>query len=89
MDASKDTRLLSLYISIILSFFESLLSRNYMEKRLVIFDMIKKTFAILYASNVPLTQQYREKGSKKYYELISHFLVAKKNNDLLMKNHAN
>ncbi|XP_069147659.1 uncharacterized protein [Solanum lycopersicum] len=35
------------------------------------------------------TQQYREKGFKKYFELISHLLVAEQNNDLLLKNHEN
>ncbi|XP_069148255.1 uncharacterized protein [Solanum lycopersicum] len=34
-------------------------------------------------------QQYREKGFKKYSELISHLLVAEQNNDLLLKNHEN
>ncbi|XP_028772047.1 uncharacterized protein LOC114729229 [Neltuma alba] len=33
------------------------------------------------------TQQYREKGFKKYSELISCLLVAEQNNELLMKNH--
>ncbi|XP_028800673.1 uncharacterized protein LOC114755944 [Neltuma alba] len=33
------------------------------------------------------TQQYREKGFKKYSELISCLLVAEQNNKLLMKNH--
>ncbi|XP_049372427.1 uncharacterized protein LOC125837332 [Solanum verrucosum] len=32
-------------------------------------------------------QQYREKGFKKYFELISHLLVAEQNNNLLIKNH--
>ncbi|XP_015162149.1 uncharacterized protein [Solanum tuberosum] len=34
-----------------------------------------------------LQQQYREKGFKKYSELISCLLVAEQHNDLLMKNH--
>ncbi|XP_075098966.1 uncharacterized protein LOC142175863 [Nicotiana tabacum] len=34
-----------------------------------------------------LQQQYREKGLKKYSELISYLLVAEKHNTLLMKNH--
>ncbi|KAK4727002.1 hypothetical protein R3W88_031919 [Solanum pinnatisectum] len=42
-------------------------------------DMMEKTFSIFHASN----------GFKKYLELISHLLVAKKKNDLLMKNHEN
>nr|XP_016507570.1 PREDICTED: uncharacterized protein LOC107825252 [Nicotiana tabacum] len=36
-----------------------------------------------------LQQQYREKDFKKYSELISLFLVAERNNDLLMRNHEN
>nr|XP_004251341.1 uncharacterized protein LOC101251253 [Solanum lycopersicum] len=34
-----------------------------------------------------LTQQYREKGFQKYYDLISCLLVAEQHNVLLMKNH--
>ena len=49
--------------------------------------MLKKTFSTFHASNVLLQQQYREKGFKKYYELISCLLVAEQNNELLMKNH--
>ncbi|KAK5819101.1 hypothetical protein PVK06_024060 [Gossypium arboreum] len=33
------------------------------------------------------TQQYREKGFKRYFELISCLLAAEQNNELLMKNH--
>ncbi|XP_070002235.1 uncharacterized protein [Nicotiana sylvestris] len=36
-----------------------------------------------------LQQQYKEKGFKKYSELISLLLVAERNNDLLMRNHEN
>ncbi|XP_016502087.2 uncharacterized protein LOC107820336 [Nicotiana tabacum] len=36
-----------------------------------------------------LQQLYREKGFKKYSELISLLLVAKRNNELLMRNHEN
>ncbi|XP_015087049.1 uncharacterized protein LOC107030191 [Solanum pennellii] len=36
-----------------------------------------------------LKMQYREKGFKKYFELISHLLVAEQNNDLLLKNYEN
>ena len=36
-----------------------------------------------------LQQQYQEKGFKKYSELVFHLLVAKQNNDMLMKNHEN
>ncbi|XP_015068822.1 uncharacterized protein LOC107013424 [Solanum pennellii] len=52
-------------------------------------DMLEKTFSTFHASNVLLQQQYREKGFKKYSELISHLLVAEQNDDLLMKNHEN
>ena len=43
-------------------------------------DMVKKTLSTFHASNVLLHQKYREKGFKKYSELISHFLVAEQNN---------
>ncbi|GKD51739.1 hypothetical protein Tco_1280715 [Tanacetum coccineum] len=33
------------------------------------------------------SQQYRERGFKKYHKLISVFLVAEQNNELLMKSH--
>ncbi|KAJ0009676.1 hypothetical protein Pint_32970 [Pistacia integerrima] len=49
--------------------------------------MLEKTFSTFHASNVLLQQQYREKGFKKYSELISWLLVAEQNNKLLMKNH--
>ena len=50
-------------------------------------DLLEKTFSTFHASNVLLQQQYREKGFKKYSELISCLLVAEQNNELLMKNH--
>ena len=50
-------------------------------------DMLEKTFSIFHASNVLLQQQYREKGFRKYSELISCLLVAEQNSKLLMKNH--
>ncbi|XP_073137986.1 uncharacterized protein [Henckelia pumila] len=50
-------------------------------------DLLKKTYSTFHASNVLLQQQYREKGFKKYSELISCLLVAEQNNELLMKNH--
>ncbi|XP_028801898.1 uncharacterized protein LOC114757071 [Neltuma alba] len=50
-------------------------------------DMLEKTFSTFHVSNVLLQQQYREKGFKKYSELISCLLVAEQNNELLMKNH--
>ncbi|XP_050219814.1 uncharacterized protein LOC126670189 [Mercurialis annua] len=51
-------------------------------------DLLEKTFSTFHASNVVLQQQYREKGFKKYSELIYCLLVAEQNNELLMKNHA-
>ncbi|KAJ3672346.1 hypothetical protein LUZ60_007067 [Juncus effusus] len=50
-------------------------------------DMLEKTFITFHASNIILQQQYREKGFKKYSELISCLLVAERNNKLLLKNH--
>ena len=50
-------------------------------------DMLEKTFSTFHASNMVLQQQYREKGFKKYSELISCLLVAEQNNELLMINH--
>jgi hypothetical protein len=34
-----------------------------------------------------MRQLYRERGFKKYSELISHLLVTEQNNEILMKNH--
>ena len=56
-------------------------------KKITDHDMLEKTFSTFHASNVLLQQQYREKGFKKYYELISCLLVAERNNELLLKNH--
>ena len=50
-------------------------------------DMLEKIFFTFPASNMLLQQQYREKGLKRYSELISCLLVVEKNNDLLLKNH--
>ena len=50
-------------------------------------DMLKKKFSTFHASNLVLQQQYRERGFKKYSELVSCLLVAEQNNELLMKNH--
>ncbi|KAK8348465.1 hypothetical protein V6Z12_A06G082700 [Gossypium hirsutum] len=50
-------------------------------------DFLEKTFSTFHATNVLLQQQYREKGFKRYSELISCLLVAEQNNELLMKNH--
>ncbi|KAL6284411.1 hypothetical protein ACE6H2_015340 [Prunus campanulata] len=50
-------------------------------------DMLEKTFTTFHASNMLLQQQYRERGFKKYSQLISCLLIAEQNNELLMKNH--
>jgi hypothetical protein len=50
-------------------------------------DMFEKIFFTFHASNFLLQQQYRERGFKKYSELISRLLVAEQNNEFLMKNH--
>jgi hypothetical protein len=50
-------------------------------------EMLEKIYSAFHASNVLLQQQYREKGFKKYSELISCLLVVEQNNELLMKNH--
>nr|GFA22064.1 hypothetical protein [Tanacetum cinerariifolium] len=49
--------------------------------------MLGKIFSTFHASNLLLQQQYRERGFKKYCDLISCLLVAEQNNELLMKNH--
>ena len=50
-------------------------------------DMLEKTYSTFHASNVLLQQQYRDRRFEKYYELISCFLVAEQNNELLLQNH--
>ena len=49
--------------------------------------MLEKTLSTFHASNLLLQQQYREKGFKKYSQLISCLLVVEQNNKLLIKNH--
>ena len=49
--------------------------------------MLEKTYTTFHTSNVLLHQQYRERRFTKYYELIAYLLVAKQNNELLLKNH--
>ncbi|XP_056697498.1 uncharacterized protein [Spinacia oleracea] len=50
-------------------------------------DMLEKTYSTFHANNVVLQTQDREKGFKKYSELISCLLVTEQNIELLMKNH--
>ncbi|XP_048599575.1 uncharacterized protein LOC106448406 [Brassica napus] len=49
-------------------------------------DMLEKTFSTFHTSNVLLQQQYREKGFSTYANLISCLLLAKQNNELLVRN---
>ena len=58
-----------------------------MEKKITDEDMLEKTFITFHNCNVLLQQQYREPRFTKYSELISCLLVAKQNNEFLMKNH--
>ena len=46
------------------------------EEKITDEDMLEKTFSTFHASNVLLQQQYREKGFRKYSELISCLLLA-------------
>ncbi|XP_068339069.1 uncharacterized protein [Pyrus communis] len=48
--------------------------------------MLEKTFSIFHASNMLMQQQYRARGFTEYNKLISVLLVAKQNNELLLKN---
>ncbi|XP_021980569.1 uncharacterized protein LOC110876716 [Helianthus annuus] len=50
-------------------------------------DMLEKTFSTFHASNMLLSQQYRERKFTKYSELVSCLLVAEQNNKLLLQNH--
>jgi hypothetical protein len=43
-------------------------------------DMLEKIFSTFHALNLLLQQQYRERGFKKYSELISCLLVTEQNN---------
>ncbi|XP_076906332.1 uncharacterized protein LOC143562406 [Bidens hawaiensis] len=50
-------------------------------------DMLEKSFSTIHASNILLSQTYRERNFTKYSELITLLLVAEQNNTLLLKNH--
>ncbi|XP_021756865.1 uncharacterized protein LOC110721938 [Chenopodium quinoa] len=50
-------------------------------------QMIEKTLTTFHASNILLQEQYRERGFKKFNELMSVLLVAEQNSELLLKNH--
>jgi len=49
-------------------------------------ELLDKTFSTFHSTNVLLHQQYRERGFATYIDLISCLLLAKANNELLMKN---
>lgn len=48
-------------------------------------EMLDKTYSTFHANNIVLETQYREKGFKKYFELISCLLLADQNYELLKK----
>jgi hypothetical protein len=48
-------------------------------------DILEKIFFKFHASNLLLQQQYRERGFKKYSELISCLIVTEQNNEFLIK----
>ncbi|XP_026397056.1 uncharacterized protein LOC113291775 [Papaver somniferum] len=50
-------------------------------------QMLEKTFTTFHASNVLLQQHNRERKLMEYSEIISCLLIAKQNNDLLLRNH--
>ncbi|XP_074291777.1 uncharacterized protein LOC141618575 [Silene latifolia] len=50
-------------------------------------DMLEKTYQTFHGSQLLLSQQYLQRGFKKYAELISCLLVAEKNSEILLKNH--
>ncbi|KAK9666121.1 hypothetical protein RND81_14G161900 [Saponaria officinalis] len=50
-------------------------------------DMLEKTYQTFHGSQLLLSQQYRQRGFKKYSELTSCLLVAEQNNEILLKNH--
>ncbi|XP_021757876.1 uncharacterized protein LOC110722894 [Chenopodium quinoa] len=50
-------------------------------------EMLEMTYSTLHANNIVLQTQYKEKGFKKYSELISCLIVVEQNNELLIKNH--
>ncbi|XP_021769888.1 uncharacterized protein LOC110734150 [Chenopodium quinoa] len=63
--------------------------RHYLTRQIYVTDkqMIEKTLTTFHASNILLQEQYRERGFKRFNELMSVLLVAEQNSDLLLKNH--
>ncbi|XP_074293378.1 uncharacterized protein LOC141620394 [Silene latifolia] len=50
-------------------------------------DMLEKIYQTFHSSQLLLSQQYLQRGFKKYSELVSCLLVAEQNNQILLKNH--
>ncbi|KAK9733469.1 hypothetical protein RND81_04G069700 [Saponaria officinalis] len=61
--------------------------RHHLHKGLKYEYLTKKTYQTFHDSQLLLSQQYRQRGFKKYSELISCFLVAEQNNEIFLKNH--
>lgn len=53
------------------------------EEKITDEEMLEKTFYTFHASKLLLQQQYRERGFKKYCDLISCLLVQEQNNVLV------
>ncbi|XP_021723773.1 uncharacterized protein LOC110691163 [Chenopodium quinoa] len=49
--------------------------------------MLEKTLTTFHASNILSQEQYRERGFKKFNELMSVLLITEQNSELLLKNH--
>ena len=49
--------------------------------------MLEKTYTTFHTSNMLMQQQYRKHRFTKYSELIACLLIARQNNELLLKNH--
>ncbi|CAH9100113.1 unnamed protein product [Cuscuta europaea] len=50
-------------------------------------EMLEKTYSTFHPSNSVLSQQHRQKGFTKYFDLMNQLLVAEKNNEFILKNH--
>lgn len=50
-------------------------------------EMLNKTYLTFHKSHYVLQEQYRNRGYKRFSELIVALMIAEKNNELLIKNH--
>ncbi|KAK9691599.1 hypothetical protein RND81_09G206800 [Saponaria officinalis] len=50
-------------------------------------DTLEKTYQSFHGSQLLLSQKYRQRGFKRYCELVSCLLVAEQNNEILLKYH--